>query len=119
MAIGTVPAGDRIRVSDGANARNGLWRPFSGFVASAGFLCGIALVVGSQGQSAVRPNPVAALPQSAPGRGSIEPLPPPRAPLHRIIAAREFARWNKAGGRVLKGLSNRRAAEAELYRSAQ
>jgi GH24 family phage-related lysozyme (muramidase) len=34
-------------------------------------------------------------------------------------AAREFARWNKAGGRVLKGLSNRRAAEAELYRSAQ
>lgn len=32
-------------------------------------------------------------------------------------AAREFARWNKAGGRVLKGLSNRRAAEAELYRS--
>jgi GH24 family phage-related lysozyme (muramidase) len=34
-------------------------------------------------------------------------------------AAREFARWNKAGGRVLKGLSNRRAAEAELYRSGQ
>lgn len=34
-------------------------------------------------------------------------------------AAREFARWNKAGGRVLKGLSNRRAAEAELYRSCQ
>lgn len=34
-------------------------------------------------------------------------------------AAREFARWNKAGGRVLKGLSNRRAAEAELYRFAQ
>jgi lysozyme len=32
-------------------------------------------------------------------------------------AAREFARWNKAGGRVLKGLSRRRAAEAELYRS--
>ena len=31
-------------------------------------------------------------------------------------AAREFARWNKAGGRVLKGLSRRRAAEAELYR---
>jgi len=32
-------------------------------------------------------------------------------------AASEFARWNKAGGRELKGLSNRRAAEAELYRS--
>jgi GH24 family phage-related lysozyme (muramidase) len=31
-------------------------------------------------------------------------------------AAREFARWNRAGGRVLKGLSIRRAAEAELYR---
>jgi lysozyme len=30
-------------------------------------------------------------------------------------AAREFARWNKAGGRVLKGLTRRRAAEAELY----
>jgi GH24 family phage-related lysozyme (muramidase) len=32
-------------------------------------------------------------------------------------AAREFARWNKAGGRVLRGLTRRRAAEAELYRS--
>ena len=32
-------------------------------------------------------------------------------------AALEFARWNMAGGRVLKGLVNRRAAEAELYRS--
>lgn len=31
-------------------------------------------------------------------------------------AAREFARWNRAGGRVLKGLVRRRAAEAELYR---
>ncbi len=30
--------------------------------------------------------------------------------------AREFARWNRAGGRVLKGLVRRRAAEAELYR---
>ncbi|MXO66482.1 lysozyme [Altericroceibacterium endophyticum] len=30
-------------------------------------------------------------------------------------AAQEFARWNKAGGRVLAGLSRRRAAEAELY----
>ncbi|MEQ8772196.1 MAG: lysozyme [Erythrobacter sp.] len=32
-------------------------------------------------------------------------------------AAREFARWNKAGGRVMKGLVRRRAAEAALYRS--
>jgi lysozyme len=32
-------------------------------------------------------------------------------------AAREFERWNKAGGRVLPGLTRRRAAEAELYRS--
>ncbi len=31
-------------------------------------------------------------------------------------AAREFARWNKAGGRVLAGLTKRRAAEAALYR---
>ncbi|WP_114520559.1 lysozyme [Altererythrobacter sp. ZODW24] len=30
-------------------------------------------------------------------------------------AAREFARWNKAAGRTLKGLSRRRAAEAALY----
>ncbi len=30
-------------------------------------------------------------------------------------AAREFARWNKAGGRVMKGLVRRREAEAELY----
>lgn len=29
--------------------------------------------------------------------------------------AREFARWNRAGGRVLKGLIRRRAAEAQLY----
>jgi GH24 family phage-related lysozyme (muramidase) len=34
-------------------------------------------------------------------------------------AAREFARWNRAGGRVLKGLVRRRAAEAELYLSPQ
>jgi GH24 family phage-related lysozyme (muramidase) len=32
-------------------------------------------------------------------------------------AAREFARWNKAGGRVLRGLIRRRTAETELYRS--
>lgn len=40
--------------------------------------------------------------------------------LHRegqyAAAAREFARWNRAGGRVLRGLVRRRAAEAELYR---
>lgn len=27
----------------------------------------------------------------------------------------QFARWNKAGGKVIKGLSNRRAREAALY----
>ena len=32
-------------------------------------------------------------------------------------AAAEFARWNKAGGRVLKGLVRRRRAEADLYAS--
>jgi GH24 family phage-related lysozyme (muramidase) len=32
-------------------------------------------------------------------------------------AASEFARWNKAGGKVLHGLTRRRAAEAELYRT--
>ncbi len=32
-------------------------------------------------------------------------------------AAREFSRWNKAGGRVMKGLVRRRAAEERLYRS--
>ena len=31
-------------------------------------------------------------------------------------AAAEFARWNRAAGRVLKGLVRRRAAEAALYR---
>ena len=30
-------------------------------------------------------------------------------------AAREFGRWNRAGGRVLAGLTRRRAAEAALY----
>ncbi len=30
-------------------------------------------------------------------------------------AAREFARWNRAGGRVMQGLVRRRAAETELY----
>ncbi|MEZ5692922.1 MAG: lysozyme [Altererythrobacter sp.] len=32
-------------------------------------------------------------------------------------ACGEFARWNKAGGRVLKGLTRRRAEEARLYAS--
>lgn len=32
-------------------------------------------------------------------------------------AAREFGRWNRAKGRVLSGLTRRRAAEAELYLS--
>lgn len=31
-------------------------------------------------------------------------------------AATEFGRWNRAGGRVMAGLTRRRAAEAELYR---
>lgn len=30
-------------------------------------------------------------------------------------AAQEFAKWNKAGGKVLKGLTRRRAAEAQLF----
>jgi GH24 family phage-related lysozyme (muramidase) len=30
-------------------------------------------------------------------------------------AAREFARWNRAGGRIMQGLVRRRAAETELY----
>jgi GH24 family phage-related lysozyme (muramidase) len=32
-------------------------------------------------------------------------------------AAQEFARWNRAGGKVMKGLVRRRDAEAALYRS--
>jgi len=32
-------------------------------------------------------------------------------------AAAEFPRWNKAGGRVLRGLTRRRVAEAELFQS--
>lgn len=34
-------------------------------------------------------------------------------------AAAEFARWNRAGGRVLRGLVRRRKAEARLYRSVE
>ena len=33
-------------------------------------------------------------------------------------AAAEFARWNRAGGRVMPGLTRRRAAEAALYSKA-
>ena len=33
-------------------------------------------------------------------------------------AAREFHRWNKAGGQVLAGLTRRRAAEAQLFETA-
>lgn len=32
-------------------------------------------------------------------------------------AANEFARWNKAQGKVMAGLTRRRAAEAALYKS--
>ena len=32
-------------------------------------------------------------------------------------ASREFSRWNKAGGRVLAGLTRRRRAEAKLFSS--
>lgn len=32
-------------------------------------------------------------------------------------AAAEFAKWNKAAGKVMKGLTRRRAAEAALYRN--
>jgi len=31
-------------------------------------------------------------------------------------AANEFAKWNKAAGKVMAGLTRRRAAEAALYR---
>jgi lysozyme len=33
-------------------------------------------------------------------------------------AANEFAKWNKAGGKVLNGLTRRRAAEAALFKKA-
>jgi lysozyme len=32
-------------------------------------------------------------------------------------ASAQFARWNKAGGRVLRGLTRRREAEAKLFKS--
>jgi len=34
-------------------------------------------------------------------------------------AANEFGKWNRAGGRVLPGLTRRRTAEAALFRSAE
>lgn len=33
-------------------------------------------------------------------------------------AAVEFAKWNKAAGKVMQGLTNRRAAEAAVFRGA-
>lgn len=35
-----------------------------------------------------------------------------------VAAAEAFKMWNKGGGRVLPGLVKRRAAEAQLYRTA-
>ncbi len=32
-----------------------------------------------------------------------------------VGASLQFARWNKAGGKVLKGLTNRRLAETALF----
>ena len=32
-------------------------------------------------------------------------------------AAKQFLRWNRAGGKILRGLTRRREAEAQLYRS--
>lgn len=34
----------------------------------------------------------------------------------KVAAAAEFAKWNKASGRVMSGLTRRREAEARLYR---
>lgn len=34
-------------------------------------------------------------------------------------ASNQFARWNKAAGKVMTGLTRRRAAEAKLYRGAE
>ena len=36
-----------------------------------------------------------------------------------VLAANEFARWNKGGGRVLKGLVDRRAEESDLFTSTE
>lgn len=37
---------------------------------------------------------------------------------HHTAAADQFPRWNKAGGRVLRGLTNRRADERALFLGA-
>lgn len=36
---------------------------------------------------------------------------------HRILAGREFLKWDKAGGRVLEGLARRRRAERHVFRT--
>ena len=36
----------------------------------------------------------------------------------RVGAAKQFARWNRAAGRVLAGLTRRRTAEAAVYQGA-
>lgn len=38
-----------------------------------------------------------------------------RNPENYIVIKNEFRRWNKAGGKVLRGLVNRRESEAEMY----
>jgi lysozyme len=32
-----------------------------------------------------------------------------------ILAAQEFPKWNKAGGKIVQGLTNRRLAEKEMF----
>ena len=41
----------------------------------------------------------------------------PEHALDERIAMEQFAHWNRAGGRVLKGLARRRQAEAQVYAS--
>ena len=43
----------------------------------------------------------------------------PNFVIGRAFAAREFAKWNKAKGQVLPGLTRRRAMEAALYAKPQ
>jgi len=38
-----------------------------------------------------------------------------KANANNSLIRNEFAKWNKAGGKVLKGLTNRRKEEADLY----
>jgi len=35
-----------------------------------------------------------------------------------VVIANDFAKWNKAGGKVMNGLTKRRAAESNLYNTA-